>query len=141
MAQNPRFGSPEGRLLTPEERLALLENTQRLIAQLEAEHMETVRIAEMQRVAAAERAAERTQYPDASRPTQNVGPLTRDHSAGRAFPGFSATRHMSAAEMAQLRKQAMAELQAANPGIDLNSPGWSGFVNLELRRRLKLRHE
>ncbi|MDP1940731.1 MAG: hypothetical protein Q8K54_08815, partial [Gallionella sp.] len=35
---SPSYGTAEGRLLTPEERLLLIENTARLIAEFEEEH-------------------------------------------------------------------------------------------------------
>lgn len=136
-AQNPRYGSSEGRLLTPDERLALLENTGRLIAILEAEHLEAERLSEAQRLAAAARAAERAQN-QATQIGRKVGYPIPGRSATRPSPGFNDTRNISASELAELRKQAKDKLQAENPSIDLNSPGWAGFVNLEVRRLLKL---
>lgn len=112
----PRYGTGDGRELTPEERWLLLENTERLLAQFEAEHQQVLELARLRREqqeqverAVAERAekarreAERLRSP----PLQQLAPCERE-----------------AKLMVRERY-----------GVDPDLPGWRGLV-LKIQREL-----
>ena len=112
---SPRYGSGDGRELTPAERLMLVENTERLIAQFETEHQEAIeqmrlRQEQTQKLAQAER--ERTE---------------------RARLEAERRRPPSPSEMASVEAEAK-QMVRAKYGVDPDAPGWRGLV-------MKFQHE
>lgn len=124
----PSYGTGEGRLLTPEERQLLVENTARLIAQFEAEHLAAL---ERARVAAELRAQLETErqsllaVPTAQaaawQPTPAVSrkplPITSD-------PRFEAV-------LLQVKQEYRAR------GLDPDQAGWQGMVLQDVKERLR----
>lgn len=113
----PQYRSGDGRELTAEERLMLAENTERLIAQFEAEHQALLEQARLRREQqekveqAAREAAERRRI-DAER-----------------------RRPPTAAEIASVEAQAKAVVRQKF-GVDPDIPGWRGLVLVEARKLL-----
>lgn len=105
----PRYGSGDGRHLTDEERALLVANTDRLVAQFEAEHqavLEELRLREderqrLERVAAVKAEAARREAERRRPPT--------------------------AAEIASVEPQAK-DYVRDKYGVDPNAPGWRGLV-------------
>jgi hypothetical protein len=145
----PSYGSSDGRLLTPEERQLLVENTSRLIAQFEAEHqaaLERERLATERRaklaaekqaaIASAQRAAEQRRLIVAERQSSFAMPApapamrTSVSSAPRTtVPSTSDPRFQAA--LAQVKKEYRAR------GLDPDQPGWRGIVQHEAKERLR----
>lgn len=145
----PSYGSGEGRLLTPEERQLLAENTERLIAQFETEHqaaLEKARLAAERRaqlaaeqLAAAEaarRAAEQRRQleiehqsslaiPLAQYPAWNPTPV----APRKPIPITSDTRYQ--AVLLQVKQEYRAR------GLDPDQAGWLGMVQYEVKERLR----
>lgn len=128
-ASTPRFGSSEGRLLSAEERDALVNNTAALVAMLETEHDDVERARHV-REGAVRATALRLQDERAVRGTTAFA-RPGAAMAGRPQPD------LPAAEMAKLREQAKERLRAIHPGVDLDSPGYIGLVTLEVRKLLR----
>jgi hypothetical protein len=134
----PQYGSWNGRRLTDDERLALVENTGRFIERLEAERaeferMEALRI-EAKRLEDERRLAIKRQYHE----TLTAAKANRNNRF--VVPEKSAINqsHVPDNERMQvLLRDAKVKLRAQHPGIDVDSPGWSGLVLLEVRKMLK----
>lgn len=137
--QSPTFGSSEGRRLTEDERQALLENTERLVAQLEAEHIEAERIKEALRLEAECKEADRIR----------VGAFdTQPFSRGRSAFGRPSFRSVSVLDplagmspdtLMKIRQEAQAIVLAQNPGANLDAPDWSVIVDAEIRNIVRRR--
>lgn len=113
----PRYGTGDGRQLTDEERALLAANTERLVAQFEAEHqatLEKLRLREEARLrierVAAERAEAVCQEAERRRPP-------------------------TAAELATVEAQAKAIVREKYR-VDPNAPGWRGLVVKHARELL-----
>lgn len=132
--QTPLFGSSEGRRLSAEERAALLENTERLIAALEAEHHEAEAAREAQRLQA-EREAVAKAKATASRLLQHRGRYGRS----RIPPVIDILSSVAESELSKIRMDARAHVQAENPGVNIDAPGWTGLVEAEVRRIVRSR--
>lgn len=138
----PNYGSSEGRLLTPEERLLLVGNTARLIAQFEAEHqaaLERERIAAEQRAQLAqekqgamerERLAAAELQPSLSTPLSNPRSSTLSSTARRGFTPTTSDPRFPAV-LAQVKQEYRTR------GLDPNQPGWRGMVEFEAKERLR----
>lgn len=140
----PSYGSSEGRLLTPEERQLLVENTARLIAQFEAEHeaaLERERIAAERRaqlaaekqaaIESAQRAAEQRRLFEAERqsPFAMPAPAPASSTTRPSVPSTSDPRFQAA--LAQVKQEYRAR------GLDPDQPGWRGIVQHEAKERLR----
>ena len=114
----PRYGTGDGRQLTDEERALLAANTDRLVAQFEAEHqaaLEKLRLREEERYRIEQAAAERVEA--ARREAERRRPPT-------------------AAELARVEAQAKAIVRQKY-GIDNpDAPGWRGLVLKHARELL-----
>lgn len=128
-AAAPRFGSSEGRMLSAEEREALINNTRALVAMLEIEHDDAER-ARVAREDAVRATAARLQQ---ERMLRATGAPSRPGSTMAPVRGEEPSR----AEMAKLREQAKQRLRPHHPEIDLDSPGYAGLVTLEVRKMLR----
>jgi hypothetical protein len=114
----PRYGSGDGRQLTDEEHALLVANTDRLVAQFEAEHqvvLEKLRFREEERRRVEQAAAERA---DAVR-----------REAERRRPP-------SAAELATVEAQAKAIVREKYGVDNPDAPGWRGLVLKHARELL-----
>ena len=137
----PSYGSGEGRLLTPEERQLLVENTARLIAQFEAEHqaaLERARLAAEQQVAdeAARRAAEERRQLEAERQSMLTGVKAptvaydpRPAVPRKPLPITSDPRFQ--AVLLQVKQEYRAR------GLDPDQAGWQGLVLYDVKTRLR----
>ncbi|MDC8786307.1 hypothetical protein [Roseateles koreensis] len=113
----PQYGSGDGRELTPEERLMLAENTERLVAQFEAEY---------QALAAQER-LRREQQEMVERAAQERAERLRAEAERRRPP--------APAEIASVERAAKA-LVRQKFNVDPDAPGWRGLVLVEARKLL-----
>ncbi len=114
----PRYGSGDGRQLTDEERAMLVANTDRLVAQFEAEHqavLEKLRLREEERRRIAQAAAERAEA--ARREAERRRPPT-------------------AAELATVEAQAKAIVREKYGVDNPDAPGWRGLVLKHARELL-----
>lgn len=105
----PRYGSGDGRALTPEERAMLAANTERLVAQFEEEHqaaLEQLKLREEERQRIERLAMERAEA--ARREAERRRPPT-------------------ATEIASVERQAKAIVRQKY-GVDPDIPGWRGLV-------------
>ena len=112
----PRYGTGEGRELTPEERRMLQENTERLLAQFEVEHQQALELARLRREqqAKVERAAaERAE--SARREAERRRPPTLE-------------------QLAPFEREAK-RMVCERYGVDPELPGWRGLV-LKFQREL-----
>ena len=121
----PKFGGAAGRSLTTEERALLLENTERLIEQFEREHQAELAEAEKRRLLVAERQALSSssaalQYQSARQP------IATPH------PPVPTSMQREEAE-AQARKN----LRERFPGVNLDLPGFTGLVRMEVEKILR----
>jgi hypothetical protein len=105
----PRYGGGDGRELTPDERLMLVENTERLLAQFETEHQQLLEAARLRREqqekverAAAERAEKARLEAERRRPPTE-------------------------AELSPYEAEAKRMVRDKH-GVDPNAPGWKGLV-------------
>lgn len=130
----PLFGSSEGRRLSDEDRATLLENTERLLATLEAEHIQAEKEREAQRLKAEREAAEQLKAA-ASR----ILSARAQHRTQKIPPVIDILAGVPAAELAKIRIEATTLVQAENPGVNLEAPGWSGLVEAEIRRIVRRR--
>ncbi|HYD60558.1 MAG TPA: hypothetical protein VEC35_09400 [Noviherbaspirillum sp.] len=146
-SQQPRYGSYDSRSLTVEECAELIAHTDRFVSRLEFERLEAERIrAEIERQRAAEAEARRQE--EMRRETERrinrlagvahygrrqvfVGPLARPRQ------DLDEATNIPVEELARLRKQARDIVQVANPGVDINAPGWAGLINVELKRLIR----
>jgi hypothetical protein len=113
----PRYGSGDGRELTPEERLMLAENTERLIAQFEAEHqtlLEQARLRREQQEKVVQAARERAEH-------------LRAEAERRRPP--------TPQEIASVELQAKSIVRQKFD-VDPDAPGWRGLVLAEARKLL-----
>jgi hypothetical protein len=145
----PSYGSGDGRLLTPEERQLLVENTERLISQFEAEHqaaLEKARLAAERRAqiaaeqqAAAEtarRAAEHRRQLEAERQFSLAKPIAQSLAWNptpvaprKRVPTTSDPRYQ--AVLLQVKQEYRAR------GLDPDQAGWQGMVQHEVKERLR----
>lgn len=138
-AQNPMYGSAEGRRLSEAERIALLENTERFIASLESEHIAAEKAKEARQLEA--EAAERLQA-SARRTVPLRNPYGSRRRTGYGVPPvIDILSSVAEAELAQIRIEARRIVQASNPDVDLNAPGWSGLVEQEVRNIVRQRRK
>lgn len=137
VSHKPIFGSAEGRRLSQEERDALLRNTEQLIATLELEHNEAEKRRVEERLEAERLAIEHRKLM-ASRVPQ-AGGRFGGYGRSRIPPVIDILAGVSESELAKLRLEAKVLLQAENPGVNLDSPGWSGLVEAEVRRIVRRR--
>lgn len=117
LRRSPHYGSGEGRDLTPEERLMLAENTERLIARFEDE-----------RRALLEEARLRQEQQD------KVEQATRER-LDRLRADAERRRPPSLAEIASVELEAKARVRERY-AVDPDAPGWRGLVLLEARKLL-----
>lgn len=115
-ASTPTFTSAEGRALSPEERALLLENTNALVAKLQAEH-------EQKRL---DRSVQASLVPSRSGSINPPPAFARRVPLGRSDP----LRDVDPATL----QRAMANLQQQHPGIDFRLPGFQGLIYLELKK-------
>ena len=101
----PSYGTSEGRLLTPEERQLLIDNTARLIEQFEVEHLVTLEKARL-----AEEQAARAKF-TAIQNAQKPSPQTISASDSRLQSALLQAKQ-------EFRSQ----------GIDPDLPGWRGLI-------------
>ena len=113
----PRYGSGDGRELTPEERLMLAENTERLIAQFESERLAALEQARLQR-----EMQEKAQQVARERAEQQRAEAER-------------RRPLTAEEFASVELQAKA-LVRQKYSVDPDAPGWRGLVTAQARKLL-----
>jgi len=113
----PTYGSGDGRELTAEERQMLAENTERLIAQFEAEHqvlLEQARLRREQQEKVEQAARERLER-------------LRAEAERRRPP--------TPEEIASVEREAKT-LVRQKFGVDPDMPGWRGLVLVEARKLL-----
>ena len=115
--RSPRYGSGEGRNLTPEERHMLAENTERLIARFEDERQGLL-----------EQAGLRQEQQD------KVERATRERQ-DRLRAEVERRRPPSPAEIASVEIEAKARVREQY-AVDPDAPGWRGLVLLEARKLL-----
>jgi hypothetical protein len=145
----PSYGAGEGRLLTPEERQLLIENTARLIAQFEAEHLAAIekarlaaelqaRLAAEQQAAAeaARRAAERQRQLEAERQTRLAVPTVqaaalKPTSAVPSKPLPITSDPKFQVMLLQVKQEYRAR------GLDPDQAGWQGMVLHDVKERLR----
>lgn len=111
----PQYGSSDGRELTAEERLMLAENTERLIAQFEAEHQAVLEQARLRR-----------------EQQEKVEQVAREAAERRRIEA-ERRRPPTAAELASVEAQAKAVVRQKF-GVDPDLPGWRGMVLVEARK-------
>lgn len=114
----PRYGSGDGRQLTDDERALLVANTDRLVAQFEAEHqvvLEKLRLREEERLRIERAAAERA--------------VAARREAERRRPP-------TAAELATVEAQAKAIVRQKYGVGNPDAPGWRGLVLKHARELL-----
>jgi hypothetical protein len=133
----PQLTTSAGRILSSEERQLLINNTEQLIQQFEAERIaaneseERAAALELER-AAAKRAAliERAGAVEFQPKTKWVPPARLANSAKRSLPKYSA------AERASVEPEARQLLNARFPSIDFDKPGFNGLLQGEIDRIL-----
>lgn len=115
----PRYGGGEGRELTPAERQLLAENTDRLIAQFEAEHQVLLEQARLRQ----------NQY-------DKVAQAAREREAQRRAEA-DRRRPLTDADLAPVLQEAKAAVRAKyGDSIDPDAPGWRGLVRQEAAKLL-----
>lgn len=117
VSNRPRYGSGDGRELTPAERQLLAGNTERLIEQFESEYQ-----AALQKARIEQEARQRAEM------AANAASERRAAEAARRRPP-------SAAEIASVEQLAKANIRKSL-GVDPDLPGWSGLVLVECRKLL-----
>lgn len=144
----PSFGSGEGRLLTPEERQLLVENTERLISQFEAEHLAALEKARLaaerqaqiaaEKQAAAEatsRAAEQRRQLETERQSSLAIPVPQPAwkptpiASHKPLPPTNDPRYQTV--LLQVKQEYRAR------GLDPDQAGWVGMVQYEVKERLR----
>lgn len=120
----PQYGGGGGRELTAEERLMLVENTERLIAQFEAEHRSLVEQSQSQLVEQRQSHSEQQHRERAER-----------EAAHRRRVEAESNRPPTPAEIASVEREAKAIVRQKF-GVDPNIPGWRGLVLVEARKLL-----
>ena len=146
----PSYGSGEARLLTPEERQLLVENTARLIAQFEAEHqaaLEEARLAAERRAQFAAKqqaeaesarlAADQRRRLDAERRSSLEMPVAKA-SAWKPVPITApiASRNPAPSPSDPMYQAALLEIKEGYRarGMDPDAPGWRGVVPYEAKK-------
>jgi hypothetical protein len=138
--QTPMFGSSEGRRLSREERATLLENTDRLITALENEHLEAEKERETQRKQAALEEAEKLRAIRSGHTgDRGLSALVNSGYRRGGPPAIDLLAGIPKAELAKIRIEAKILVQASNPGVDLDAPGWTGLVEAEVRKLVRQR--
>jgi len=112
VGERPRYGSGDGRELTPQERLMLAENTERLIAQFEAEHQALLEQARLRR----------EQQDKVEQAAREAAELRRAEAERHRPP--------TPAEIASVEAHAKA-LVRQKFNVDPDAPGWRGLVVAE----------
>lgn len=118
-----------------------MENTERLIAKWEAEHLEAERLRAAQqeslRLESERQAAEQTMSQVLSRKAaiQTFGRTSANLGGARVVVDFSSG--VAESHLAELRIKAKERLSIQHPGINLDAPGFLGLVKLEVRKMLK----
>jgi hypothetical protein len=112
----PRYTTADGRHLTEEERQLLIENTERLIQQFEAEHQS--KLARKAAIAATRKLLD----------PPSALPIASAPSPPTPLPVNAAARQAAEAQAKQLVR--------AKFGVDPELPGWRGLVLAEVRRIL-----
>lgn len=107
----PSYGGGVGRLLTAEERLMLVQNTERLIAQFDAERQQAVERAHLQE----QKLQQRQQV------TWQRQRVSQTHVAPQRQPG------PTQAELASVEAEAK-RMVRAKYDVDPDAPGWHGLV-------------
>ena len=125
---SPSYGTGEGRLLTPDERVLLIENTARLIAQFEEEHkavLERAHLAAERRtqIAAEQQAALAQRQPIPRNPAL-VAPASSSKEVSENDPRYQAAL-----------LQAKQEFRSR--GLNPDLPGWRGMVIYRARELLR----
>lgn len=115
----PRFTSHAGRVLSARERALLIANTQQLIEDFEAEQ-------------AAELARRKAW---AARPPSGTGRAGINEA--EPPPYKPSTREISSAERAAAAEEARRRLNAKYSGLNFDSPGFKGLLELETARLLR----
>lgn len=146
----PRYGSSEGRLLSPEERELLIHNTERLIERFEAEHQAKIeeerraealreRIAREREAAreAQRRADEERARLNAERHRALMARYTTAHNDARPAhqPRAASTNTESDPRYQEVLAQVKQEFRAK--GLDPEQAGWRGMLMDEVKRRLR----
>jgi hypothetical protein len=116
-AARPRYGSGEGRELTTDERLLLVENTERLLAQFETEHQQLLEASRLQR----------EQQEKVERAAAERAEKARLDAAHRRLP--------TEAELAPYEAEAKRMVREKHD-VDPNAPGWKGLVLMYQRQLL-----
>lgn len=114
----PHYGGGEGRLLTADERLMLVENTERFIAKFEAERQTLLEQARLRR-------AQQEQVQQAARVRAE---RLRAEEARRRPP--------TPGDIANVEREAKAIVRRKF-GVDPDAPGWHGLVIAEARKLLE----
>lgn len=115
--RTPCYGGGEGRLLTAEERLMLVENTERFIAEFEAEH----------KVLLEQAGLRREQQEQVELATRECNDRLRAEEARRHPP--------TPGEIASVEREAKAIVRRKF-GVDPDAAGWRGLVMAEVRKLL-----
>lgn len=110
---HPRYGSSQGRALTPEERNLLKSNTEQLIDAFESEHQDELACA------------------DASQPAVERCAIDVHNSGTNQRPLFG-ERHASAGTRSAAEAVARERLAKRYPGVNINLPGYIGLVSMEI---------
>ena len=113
----PQYGSGDGRELTAEERLMLKENTERLMAQFEAEYQALLEQTRLRR-----------------EQQEKVEQADRE-AAQRRRTEVERCRPPTAVEIASVEAQAKVQVRQKF-GVDPDIPGWRGLVLMEARKLL-----
>ena len=137
----PSYGSGEGRLLTPEERQLLVENTARLITQFEAEHqaaLEEARLAVERRAALenVQRAAKQRKHLESERQSSFMIPAVQP-AAWQPAPLRSSRRTPTPSDPRFQAALLEVKQEYRSRGLDLDLPGWRAAVQHEAKARLR----
>ena len=120
-SSSPRYGSVEGRHLTDDEGQLLIENTERLIQQFEAEYQ--AEVAHQAELADAQAAQSRQPSPV---------PLSSHRQPQLRAPPSAPLPQPSDAERRVAEAQAK-QIVRAKYNVDPELPGWRGFVLAEMQ--------
>ncbi|WP_423600902.1 hypothetical protein [Roseateles sp. MS654] len=115
--KTPTYGSGDGRELTAAERLMLAENTERLIAQFEAEHQALLEQARLRR-----------------EQQERLEQSARE-AAARRRAEEERRRPPTPAELSSVEREAKAIVRQKY-SVDPDAPGWRGLVLAEARKLL-----
>jgi hypothetical protein len=145
----PSYGTGEGRLLTPEERQLLVENTARLIAQFETEHLAALEKARLAAELRARLAAEQQAAAEAARSAaEQRRQLEAERQSLLAVPTAQAAAWKPPPAVPRKplpitsdpRFQAMllqVKQEYRARGLDPDQAGWQGMVLHDVKERLR----